>query len=725
MNLSRRRPRFRTIWSRSDSRSVPRHSSSVHQCTDDLWKGHNRSILSRQKRDTGKSCDKRKRGPCAIARDVAPGAGKSFIKSAHKYIVLFSGAVLLVALGVTASLWTFRQIQEAAAVRKHTYAVINGANDFLSALKDAETSARDYLLRGDEADLKLYLVEHDSTRRRLKEVRQLTLLSAAQKDLDTMTPLVDAILAELSHVIELRRNHDLNGALAIERNGEGRRLMHSIRAEMHGFMTLEEGLLVQREAELQASLRNLLVLMVVTSLLALLVAFALAYLIHRETEQRLKNLVLLGTQRSLEIQQETSTKLRQANASLRDREEELVVKNQELESAKFEAEKANLAKSEFLAGMSHELRTPLNAVLGFAQLMEAGIPPPSTAQKPKIDQILKAGWHLLGLINEILDLAKIESGKVTVSHEPMSLTKVLKDCQAMIDPQAHQRDIQVAFLGLDNSFHVLGDKTAVTQVMVNLLSNAIKYNRVGGTVMVQCALSGENRLRVSVKDSGAGLSPELLAQLFQPFNRLGQESGPEEGTGIGLVITKQLVELMGGVIGAESVVGVGSTFWFELALSSAPQPVSGSISKFRPDEQDHGSAHELLAQRTVLYVEDNPANLALVEELILRRSNLKLLKAMDGRHGIQLARTCQPDVILMDMQLPGINGLGVLQVLREDPATARIPVMALSADALPQNIEKAMAAGFFRYLTKPIKVIEFMDALDAALRCAVERARSH
>ena len=218
------------------------------------------------------------------------------------------------------------------------------------------------------------------------------------------------------------------------------------------------------------------------------------------------------------------------------------------------------------------------------------------------------------------------------------------------------------------------------------------------------------------------MSPEQLAQLFQPFNRLGQESGDEEGNGIGLVITKQLVELMGGVIGVESIVGVGSVVWFELPLSSAPKPVLGGISEVRPDDQDDVAANELLSQRTVLYVEDNPANLALVEELVLRRSNLKLLTAIDGHHGIQLARICRPDVILMDMQLPDIDGLGVLQVLREDPATAHIPVMALSAHALPRNVEKAIEAGFFSYVTKPIKVIEFMDALDVALGCAVERA---
>jgi PAS domain S-box-containing protein len=401
-------------------------------------------------------------------------------------------------------------------------------------------------------------------------------------------------------------------------------------------------------------------------------------------------------------------------------EHTLQVNNVELESAKAAAEKANLAKSDFLSSMSHELRTPLNAVLGFAQLMASDTPPPSSAQKLSIDQILQAGWYLLRLINEILDLAMIESGKVTLSQESMSLTDVLQDCQAMIEPQAQKREIQMTFPRFDNLFYVHADRTRVKQVMINLLSNAIKYNRIGGAVIVECVPSAENRVRVSVKDTGAGLAPEQLAQLFQPFNRLGQETSTEEGTGIGLVVTKQLVELMGGVIGVESSVGAGSVFWFELAAAGAPELVLGSIGAIDADERDHVAAHALSSQRTLLYVEDNPANLTLVEQLIARRSDLKLLTAIDGHLGIQLARAYQPDVILMDINLPGISGFGALKILHEDPATAHIPVIALSANAVPRDIEKGLEAGFFRYLTKPIKVLEFMDALDVALHYAAE-----
>jgi PAS domain S-box-containing protein len=391
--------------------------------------------------------------------------------------------------------------------------------------------------------------------------------------------------------------------------------------------------------------------------------------------------------------------------------------NVELESARAAAEKANRAKSEFLSSMSHELRTPLNAVLGFAQLMASEVPPPAQHQQRSIDQILKGGWYLLRLINEILDLAMIESGKVTMSQESMSVTEVLHDCREMIGPQAAKRGISLSFPKLDNLFYVHADRTRVKQVMINLLSNAIKYNGAGGSVIVQCVIRDDDKVRISVKDTGAGLDAKQLEQLFQPFNRLGQEESAEEGTGIGLVVTKQLVELMGGLIGVESAIGVGTVFWVEFAASEAPRLALENVDDVLLERRGDGM-RELSQQPTLLYVEDNPANLALVEQLIARRGDLKLLTAIDGHLGIELARAYLPDVILMDINLPGISGYGALRILRDDPSTAHIPVLALSANAVPRDIEKGLEAGFFRYLTKPIRVREFMDALDVALHHA-------
>jgi len=397
----------------------------------------------------------------------------------------------------------------------------------------------------------------------------------------------------------------------------------------------------------------------------------------------------------------------------------------ELESAKSVAEKANLAKSEFLSSMSHELRSPLNAILGFGQLMESDSTPPTPAQKESIAQILQAGWHLLKLINEILDLAKVESGQVPMSEEPVSLSEIMLECQSMIEPQAQQRGIKLIFPRFGIPYFVHADRTRLKQVLINLLSNAIKYNRERGTVEVKCTASPQ-RIRISVRDSGAGLSPEQLAQLFQAFNRLGQEAGGEEGTGIGLVVAKRLVELMGGSIGVESSVGVGSVFWFELISVADPLLAMEESAMEGGDAaavaQAHAHAPRAARLHTLLYVEDNPANMKLVEQIILRHPAISLLTAVNGNSGIEIARASRPDVILMDINLPDINGFEALKILRKYPDTAHIPVIAVSANAMPLDIERGQKAGFFRYLTKPIKVNEFMEALNVALEFAEQKA---
>jgi CheY-like chemotaxis protein len=350
--------------------------------------------------------------------------------------------------------------------------------------------------------------------------------------------------------------------------------------------------------------------------------------------------------------------------------------------------------------------------------METDIPPPTALQKESIAQILQAGWHLLKLINEILDLAKVESGQVPMSREPVSLAEVLPECQSMIEPQAHQRGIKLTMPRFTIPYFVSADRTRLKQIIINLLSNAIKYNRENGTVEVQYSESSPDRTRISIKDSGTGLSADQLANLFQPFNRLGQEGGTEQGTGIGLVVAKRLVELMGGIIGVESTVGAGSVFWFELTAVAEPHL---SIA-----EGEAGSLAHLLTprgkrQHTLLYVEDNPANMKLVVQIIARHPDISLLTAVNGNSGVEIARASVPDVILMDINLPDIDGFEALKILRADPATAHIPIIALSANAMPREIERGQQAGFFRYITKPIKVDEFMQALDVALEFAHHR----
>ena len=383
----------------------------------------------------------------------------------------------------------------------------------------------------------------------------------------------------------------------------------------------------------------------------------------------------------------------------------------DLQLAMAEAKKANLAKSDFLSSMSHELRTPLSAILGFAQLIESGSPPPTPSQKRSIDQILKAGWYLLDLINEVLDLALVESGKMSLSLEPVSLATVMHECRAMIETQAQKRGTSMVFPTVAANPVVLADHTRIKQALINLLSNAIKYNRTNGTVIVSYDLCAPGRVRIRVADSGAGLSPEQIAQLFQPFNRLGREATAEQGTGIGLVVSKRLIELMHGSIGVSSTVGVGSTFWIELGLTTGR---IGGYDAVALDASLRDPSPAGGSSRTLLYVEDNPANLMLVEDLVGRRPDIRLLSARDGNQGVALALLALPDVILMDVNLPGISGIGALRVLQEDSRTAHIPIVALSANAMPRDIENGLSAGFFRYLTKPIKVNEFMETLDIA-----------
>ncbi len=1043
------------------------------------------------------------------------------MKSSSKFASWLAAAALLLGLAVAVSFWAFNQLEKSASHQKQGVLEIKSADNLLAKLRDAETGQRGYALTGDDAFLQPYLAVRDSVSSDLTKMRSLALSAAAHKHLDNLVPLVDAKLAEMAQVIELRRNQGAAEALTQVASGVGKRLMDSIRVEVSGLIALEEAALAQRDGELANGLQHLFAILVAASVLALLSAPAFAYLLYQKSQQRIKDLVHLETRHLLDTQEETNQQLELTNIALQEGEEKLAVtlnsigdaviatdaaarvtllnpiaekltgwtqaqahghmieeifhiisketrepvsipvlealahgtiqglanhtvliardgyeydiadscapirdhdanvvgavlvfrnvsdeyaaqqalrdsaalvqtilntvvdgiitiharggliekvnptaekmfgysaaelsgrdfsllipelnqdqrtgsleyysasdeqranglsrevigrrkdgslfplemavsemwlgsqryftgllrditarrlaeesllksgalqnaifnsanfssiatdargviqifnvgaermlgytaaevlnqitpadisdsqevierakalsleleteikpgfealvfkafrgiediyeltyirkdgsrfpavvsvtalrdsqdviigylligtdntarkrveaervllnqalqdKNAELESARFAADKANLAKSHFLSSMSHELRTPLGAILGFAQLIESGVPTPTPAQKRSIDQILKAGWYLLDLINEILDLALIESGKMTLSLEPVALDDVMLECQSMVEPQAQNRDIRVTFPRLPTPYFVQADRTRVKQVLINLLSNAIKYNKVGGSVVVDCILSPPDSIRIRVRDSGFGLAPEQLAQLFQPFNRLGQKAKVEEGTGIGLVVCKRLVELMHGEIGFESTVGEGSLFWFDLGkadpLRLADKVVEAAEVALIPAPGD-----EQLS--TLLYVEDNPANLMLVEDLIGRRPDIRLLSARDGNSGIALARAALPDVILMDINLPGISGLRALAILSEDPATAHIPVVALSANAIPRDIEKGLEAGFFRYLTKPIKVNEFMETLDLALKFAKSQA---
>ena len=390
------------------------------------------------------------------------------------------------------------------------------------------------------------------------------------------------------------------------------------------------------------------------------------------------------------------------------------------------AEDANRAKSDFLSRMSHELRSPLNAVLGFAQLLQSGRPPLTAQQEENVGEILKAGWYLLGLIDEILDLSLIESGRMHCVLEPVRLAEVLHHCQALVEGQAAARGIRLSLPLLDDGCIVRVDRNRLKQVFINILSNAIKYNRDGGTVQVHVEAAGQGRIRICFEDTGSGLSPQQLGHVFEPFERLGQEAGAIKGTGIGLALSKRLVELMGGRIGVHSVVDQGSVFWVELDASgteasvpaSAHASASATASALLRVADAPGAAAAGRRRFTVLSVEDNRANQMLVQRVLARRSDVLLLLAGDAQHGVQLAQAMQPDVVLMDINLPGMSGLEAMERLASDAATAHIPVIAVTAMAMPHDIDVGLQAGFFRYLSKPIKIDALIEALDAALALA-------
>lgn len=349
--------------------------------------------------------------------------------------------------------------------------------------------------------------------------------------------------------------------------------------------------------------------------------------------------------------------------------------------------------------MSHELRTPMNAIIGFAQMLEYD-DTLNADQHDNVGEILKGGRHLLELINEVLDLAKIESGSVNLSMEPVDLVALVEDCGKLIQPLAEKRQITFC-AGVTSGTFVHADRTRIKQVLLNLLSNAVKYNRQGGAVHVSCAQAAGQRLRISIRDTGRGIGAAALPRLFQPFERMESAYDGIEGTGIGLALSKELVTAMHGEIGVHSVPGEGSTFWFELPLSEAASSTEPVASASGP--------------RRLLYVEDNVANLKLVQKIVASHKDLAFIGAASAEAGLEIAKSQRLDLILLDINLPGMDGFEALRQLRSNPLTQNIPVIAVTANAMRRDVERGLAAGFAAYLTKPLDIAAFLKTLDRCL----------
>ena len=381
-----------------------------------------------------------------------------------------------------------------------------------------------------------------------------------------------------------------------------------------------------------------------------------------------------------------------------------------LVEAKEHAEQANHAKSQFLSQMSHELRTPLHAILGFAQLLDIDKNKRlSKEQKKGISQILSGGWHLLDLVQDLLDLSSIESHKMELHTESIDVIERINNCLDAIEPLAQKRNIDVHHtLPPCGQMYVRGDPVRIKQVLINLLSNAVKYNKEGGTITVSCEQVKTDSVRISITDTGSGIPEADQAIIFDPFNRRYMHRHATDGTGLGLSIAKQLVELMQGRIGLQSKLGYGSTFWIELDSSHPPaKDIPGTVTS--------GVVTPELASTTLLYIEDSPSHVQLLESIVDDMPGLRLLSAHTPSLGLDMARAHQPDLIILDILLPEMDGFEVLKHLQSSEITNKIPVIAVSANALRNDIEKGLRAGFRRYLSKPINVIEFRRVVEKLL----------
>lgn len=378
---------------------------------------------------------------------------------------------------------------------------------------------------------------------------------------------------------------------------------------------------------------------------------------------------------------------------------------QNLRQAKEEAEQASKAKSVFLSHMSHELRTPLNAILGFSQVLQ--MESITTDQQSFVEEIKQAGDHLLALIGELLDLSRIETGQLSVVMESVSLDKVMNEAIKLNRDLIEKNQLQLQRKCLEK-YHVIADKVRLRQVLVNLISNAAKYNRAGGTINVQCA-SQDGRVKISIMDNGKGIKAEHMHKLFTPFERIEADRSGVDGTGIGLALSKQIIELMNGTIGVESEQGVGSTFWITLPMAKK------TITRREATGKSEQTRETIQVKHKVLYIEDNARNLRLVQSILKLRNDIECLSATNAQQGLQIAASQSPDLILMDMNLPDLDGYSAFDALQSQEATKYIPVFAVTANAMAKDMEQGMAYGFRQYITKPIDVKEFMQAIDKEL----------
>lgn len=576
---------------------------------------------------------------------------------------------------------------------------------------DAETGVRGFLVTHRENFLEPY-----NRARALLPGELSNLVRYAHEHERPLIPEVEALVAREMALLEdlAEAPPDRATRADLER---GKVVMDRLRAATaHLIDTTEEemdALVAARAASRSTAYKTLITAAGIGALSSLGAGFVLVGSVVTRVRRSTENARLLAEGGELVPADEGNDEL--AELSQRLHQTALLLRSREsaLRQAREEADRANTAKSEFLSRMSHELRTPLNAVIGFAQLLRQSV---NDEQREDVLEILRAGKHLLALIDEVLDLSRIETGMISMSVEPVSLADVVAESIALVKGAAERHSIDIRVAEFDPELHVLADRQRLKQVLVNLLSNSVKYNRSAGISGIQVTRR-DGWVRVSVSDQGNGIPEPLQRNLFTPFSRLGAEQTSIEGTGLGLALSKHLAEAMRGELGLESEVGTGSTFWIDLPYTDQTHEAEVSLGPATEAMQEPVALDGAIQ---VLQFEDNPSNVRLIQRALRSRSDVVLTTAMTGAEGLQIMKTSSPDLVLLDVNLPDISGMDVLVRLRADPTTRGVPVVVLSADATETQIEHMLALGADRYLTKPVEMKELNSVLDAAVRRRVE-----
>jgi signal transduction histidine kinase/ActR/RegA family two-component response regulator len=625
-------------------------------------------------------------------------------------------AVVAAALGV--ALDASHQSQDSVAVRERADAVADRTGQAFKLLLDLETSQRGYLITRRTSMLEPWRAARRGLPEGLRGVEAAARRVGQGQSAVRFRRDALAYLHDYSEPLVATARRDPGRAREILGEGGGQRRMEVLRADAEALLKSNAQAAAGRGRSAQRALRRstqiqTLALLASGLLVVGFIAFLNVAILRPVRSTTAAARAFRRGDRSARVPAEPGHELgvlavafNEMAAALQGGELEMVARAEQLEVARHDAEAADVAKSEFLSRMSHELRTPLNAILGFGQLLE--LDELSPQQRDATQHIMKAGRHLLELINEILDISRIESGELKVSLEPVSVPELLGEAMSMIAPLAAARSVTLGQDGsCDEHDHVRADRQRLKQVMLNLLANAVKYNRPGGDVRVRCVEIEGAILSISVVDSGIGIAEHDIDRLFRPFERLHHDDAAIEGTGLGLALTKRLVEAMEGEIHVASQIGRGSVFSVMLPIAEAPAD-DGVLSELRPADATEPAG----SPRTILYVEDNASNVKLIETVLVRRPEVTLMVAVQGGLGLDLAIEHRPSLVLLDLDLPDMPGDQVLRRLRADPRGRDLRVVVVSADATPRQIERLMALGADGYLSKPFDVAELLAAID-------------